>query len=301
MATLAPPLLQAAMMRWDNNPRYPSASFSGIVGDTAHAGKGYHIALQDLSSQSDYSAVRVNDKAPPGTWPRNLASAGDMSMSTTDMVKVWNVFYAVWADQSDPRREFFNAVNGWNGKGDAERLDFKANTRTVASSDHKWHTHLEWCRKYANDPTAMAALDSILNGETKAQWLASRGGNGQSTGTTTGVGSDMYVVNFNGRYVFTNGRTYKDIPNGDILDKCVAASGGISINVGNQADFNYFAGALEGSGDAVTVNLNPKDVDAMAKQISDALVASNTNGLTEADHHAIKEDVKDVLLHGAGS
>src|SRR3954466_7946457 len=95
--------------RWDSDLDYPSAVFSGIVGDVNHlAGGGYHLSIEN-NSPSNYSVTRPHDKAPPGTWSRKHASAVDMSMSKADQVKCWNRLYAVWLDHSDPRRKYFNA------------------------------------------------------------------------------------------------------------------------------------------------------------------------------------------------
>lgn len=169
MTTLAHDMTRVYAAKWED--LFSSAVFAGIVGDMAHkkAG-GYHISIEDQSS-TNYSVTRSADKAPPGNWPRNLASAVDMSMSTADMITMWNRVYAVWLDQTDPRREYFNAFNGWNGKGDAERLDFVANTRNVASSDHKSHCHDETKRCYAGHQQAYTAKLSVFAGETKAQYL----------------------------------------------------------------------------------------------------------------------------------
>ena len=166
----------------ENIPDLPSAVNSGIKGDEAHAREGgYHISIEDQPADN-YSVVRPDDKAPPGSWPRDQASAIDTSMSTPDMVRAWDRVYAVWADHSDPRRKYFNAFNGWNGKGDAERLDFYANTRKVASADHKWHCHDENGRKYVNDPEMRRAKRSVYAGETVQQYLTGTGGDSEMGG-----------------------------------------------------------------------------------------------------------------------
>jgi hypothetical protein len=176
MTTLASDWIRWFAAEWDAS--YGSAVLSGIVGDKAHARTGgYHISIEDQPS-NNYSVVRVDDKAPPGDWSRKHSSAVDMSMNTADMVTDWNRVYAVWADHSDPRRKYFNGYNGWNGKGEAERLDFKANTRKVSTPDHKWHGHDETPRRYWNDETAMRAKLSVHRGESKEAYIARTTGGG---------------------------------------------------------------------------------------------------------------------------
>lgn len=152
---------------------YPSAVDSGIVADRNHH-SGYHLSIEDCSAD-DYSVTQPDDAAPPGNWRRDLASAGDKSMNTADMVREWYRYEAVWLNPNDPRREFLRAYNGWNGTGAAERIDFVSQTRKVTSSDHKWHSHREVRRRYAEDPAFVVALLSIERGESVETYLASGG------------------------------------------------------------------------------------------------------------------------------
>lgn len=170
MTTLAPPTIKAVIPAWEK--AYPSAVFSGIVGDMAHMNRGgYHVSIEDQSS-TNYSVILSDDKAPPGTWPRNLAAALDMSMNKTDMILSTRRWMAVWADHSDPRRRFFRGFNGWLGTGNAQRWDFVKNTVQESTNDHTWHQHTEWRRRYANDSLARDAAISIARGESKATWIA---------------------------------------------------------------------------------------------------------------------------------
>lgn len=170
MTTLAHAELKRGAAIWEDC--YSSAVFAGIIGDPAHQARGgYHISIEDQSS-SNYSVVRPDDKAPPGTWPRNQAAAIDMSMSQVDMKTDYIRMLAVWSDKEDPRRQFLNAYNGWNGIGDAKRLDFYNSTSGTATSDHKWHGHEERRRRYVADSFATNAIGSIHRGLTKSQWLA---------------------------------------------------------------------------------------------------------------------------------
>lgn len=169
MTTLAPPLMKASVKGWEDT--YPSAVFSGIVGDAAHFARGgYHISIEDQPA-TNYSVVRVGDKAPPGTWPRNLAAGLDISMAVADMKRSYARWRRVFDDRTDPRRVFFNAFNGWDGVGEAKRCDFVTGTVSVASPDHEGHQHTEWKRKYVNDPEAYRAAASINAGQTKEEYM----------------------------------------------------------------------------------------------------------------------------------
>jgi hypothetical protein len=168
MTTKAPTVLLKAADAWENE--YASAVFAGIVGDLAHRiNGGYHISLQD-QPPDNYSATRPKDKAPPGKWPRDMASAIDMSKNKADMVRGYAYWNQLYNDRTDPRRKYFNAVNCWDGSGDAVRLDFVANTRSFATADHQQHEHAEFCRMYVESEEAGRALVSVVSGETKAQW-----------------------------------------------------------------------------------------------------------------------------------
>jgi murein L,D-transpeptidase YcbB/YkuD len=174
--------------KWDN--ALPSAVLSGIVGDAHHAANGgYHISIEDQPS-SNYSVTRSDDKAPPGNWARNEAAAVDMSMSTSDMVLTYKRVMAVWSNQSDPRRKYVNAVNCFDGIGDAERLDFVSGVRSFATSDHKWHTHLEIRRRYVNDAKAMDAIWSMVSGEQLAAYEARTGDAGPAPTPPPSGGGD---------------------------------------------------------------------------------------------------------------
>lgn len=149
---------------------YPSGELSGIVPDQAHLEDGgYHCSVVDLrrfSNGNDYSNVRPDDK----NLNIEYGAAFDVSVNAADMKKIYARVHAVWVDHSDPRRKFVNAINCWDGSGDAVRLDFYANTATYATDDHKWHTHGEMRRRYVRDDKAARAVISIYAGQTKAAW-----------------------------------------------------------------------------------------------------------------------------------
>lgn len=170
MATHAPSQLVFLANEWEK--LYGSAVLSGIVGDLAHKLRGgYHISIQDQPS-TNYSVVRADDKAPPGNWPRDRASAVDMTMSTADMKKCHVRLRNAWNNRSnDVRMKYINAWNGWDGEGDAGRYDVVKGTVGTATPDHKWHIHLEIRRRYVNDRNAMLAILSILKGESLEDYL----------------------------------------------------------------------------------------------------------------------------------
>lgn len=170
MTTLAPPQLVYLANAWEDI--YPSAVISGIVGDLAHRLRGgYHISIEDQPSDN-YSVKRVDDKAPPGDWPRNMASAVDMTLNLTDMKKAHGRLRAAFQNRNnDPRMKYINAWNGWDGNDSAGRYDVVTGSISTATDDHKWHIHLEIRRRYVGSRKAMDAILSILRGETVAQYL----------------------------------------------------------------------------------------------------------------------------------
>lgn len=182
MSTLAATTTRWAAQQIENH--YASAIISGIVPDQAHRrGGGYHVSIQDLATHGnagDYSNRRPGDKAPPVTPPgRKFAAAFDISMSPADMRRVHRAVMKVFADKTDPRRRYINAINCWDGSGEAVRVDFQANTVGWATADHRWHVHADNPRQYtdvARDSKAAwkaaRAVVSAINGQGKAAWLA---------------------------------------------------------------------------------------------------------------------------------
>jgi hypothetical protein len=165
MSTLAPAMLSELARTWETY--YKSAALSGIVGDTAHKARGgYHISRED-QPKTNYSVIRPDDK--PGNGPNDRAAAIDMTLSTADIIKCHTQLRNFWK-ANDPRLKYINAWNGWDGAGDAGRYDVVKHTIETASSDHKWHIHLEIRRKYVNDTTAQKAILSLLRGESLASF-----------------------------------------------------------------------------------------------------------------------------------
>jgi hypothetical protein len=166
MATLSTSSLDWLADEWEK--LYGSATLSGIVGDLAHKARGgYHISRQD-QPKTNYSVTRKDDKLGPS----NRASAIDMTMNTSDIKKCHIRLRNAWKNRAkDVRMKYINAWNGWDGEGDAGRYDVVTGNVGTATSDHKWHIHLEIRRRYVNDRTAMDAILSILQGESLEQYL----------------------------------------------------------------------------------------------------------------------------------
>lgn len=166
------------IQEWEYRCGYSSAVFSGFEPNAAHLGSGgYHCSVVDLRAHgngNDYSNTRPDDR----DFNPEYGSAIDMSMSPADMIKCHGRVRAVYDDRSDPRRQYINAINTWDGSGDAVRLDFAVNVASFASADHKFHNHQETRRRYNRDWTAVRAIASVLKGESKAAYIASIGGGG---------------------------------------------------------------------------------------------------------------------------
>lgn len=201
MATKAHDITWYIANNWETY--YASAVLSGIVGDPAHQKKNsYHNSLEDNPDQDGYSNNRPDDAAPPGTWPRNLAAAIDMSMSATDMKTCSDRLWGAWNDRSDPRRNYLNAFNGWfNDGGPAKRYDYYSGQISDTTSDHKWHVHLEIRRKYVTDQVAADAILSILRGETKEQYLAGLSFTGDDMYAKYGMGLNGQPISHDTMYL----------------------------------------------------------------------------------------------------
>lgn len=172
MSTGATQLIRDLAREWADLPDYPSAVESGIIGDVNHlAGGGYHLSIEDNSS-SNYSVTRPDDKAPPGTWPRNVASGIDTSMSSADLFKCHARLVTLWQNRAwDTRAKYINAFNGWDGNGSPGRYDMVSGAVSITDDSHKFHEHLEVRRRYVNDQQAKKAILSALKGETHDQYL----------------------------------------------------------------------------------------------------------------------------------
>lgn len=154
---------------------FPSAVFSGIVGDTRHRSlrQGtYHLSRQDNPSRT-YSVIRPDDRT--GEGPDNLAAAFDISMNRRDMILATQRLMAAWSNNNDPRRKYLNAFNGWLGAGDAQRFDMVTRKTSRASPDHKWHVHGEIRRVYVPSAAMVKAVISLLRGEGVSTYMMSIG------------------------------------------------------------------------------------------------------------------------------
>lgn len=176
MTTKAYPATKWLAAKWD--AAIPSARLSGIVGDAAHARDGgYHISRQDQPSWNysvaDYSLDRLG--------PSDAAAAVDMTMNTSDMIRVSRRLAAAAANKSDPRLlGKVRAFNGtFNGRS-AIRIEVRQyNGRGAgvysATADHLWHVHLEIHRRYVNSQSVMDGIYSVIRGESLSAYKIRRG------------------------------------------------------------------------------------------------------------------------------
>lgn len=177
---MAPTQLRGVVARVEDVRK--SAVMAGIVPDQRHLGNGgYHVCLVHLKAHGklgDYSSSRKLDKQPAVTSAgAGCSCAYDIGMSKADMIRTHTAVRKVWLDKSDPRRRWINAINCWDGSGNATRYNFQENTAGYASPDHKTHVHGDVPRAYI-DPKhpehdkAARAHASVLIGESRAAWTA---------------------------------------------------------------------------------------------------------------------------------
>lgn len=163
---------------------FKSAVFAGIVPDKRHLKNGgYHVCFTHLVAHGngdDYSNRRKLDESPAFTVAgRGFSCALDVSLAKADMMRLHANVRRVYLDHADPRRKYINAINCWDGSGDAVRYDFQANTAGYASPDHKSHTHGDFPRAYVDvhrdlkmAAKAQRAWVSVVTGEAKVAWAA---------------------------------------------------------------------------------------------------------------------------------
>lgn len=162
---------------------FKSAVFAGIVADKRHLSRGgYHVCLNHLfqhGNANDYSNRRKLDESTAFTKQgRVFSCAFDIGLGKADMKRLHANVRRVYLDRSDPRRKYLNAINCWDGSGDAIRYDFQGNTASFASRDHRSHTHGDQPRAYVDTfrdaklaAKAARALVSTVTGEAKATWI----------------------------------------------------------------------------------------------------------------------------------
>jgi len=293
MATLSTTMLNGLARQWED--AYPSAVLSGIVGDLAHKARGgYHISRQDQPS-TNYSVIRADDKSGPS----DRASAIDMTMSTTDIIKCHTRLREIWKNRAnDPRMKYINAWNGWDGKGDAGRYDVVKGTIGTATADHKWHIHLEIRRRYVNDMNAQKAILSMIKGETLAQY---QGKVAVATPQSQGDDDDMPTAQEIAKAVWdyplarpdnpkintTTGtyQRYNDKVNDDAANKVINALK--PLIVANGVDEDAIASALASNttfatalADALTAKL-PSGVQITPEELTDALKTAFRDGVAK--------------------
>lgn len=208
---------------------YASAVCSGIAPDQAHESRGgYHVGRR-FQSARNYSVIRVDDRA--GMGPNDASAAVDMSMNARDMKLCTTRLKAVWANKNDPRRKYINAFNGWLGSGPATRYDIIAGTKSTATSDHKWHVHLEIRRRWVNNGAAIVAILSALRGETVAAYLKRIGVSAPSAkpGGKTATAQGPKAPPYPGRVLRRNDHQAKPDPAVKTLQQRLIARGWTSI------------------------------------------------------------------------
>lgn len=172
MSTVATAAIRQLATDWRTKCGYKSATLSGIVGDAAHAARGgYHRSRED-NPAGNFSIVRPDDL----TGPSDAAAAIDMTLNASDMRLVTGRLVQAYTNLKDPRRKYINAFNGTVDSKNARRWDVYAQKQKAATSDHLSHVHLEVRRRYVESATAMAAILSILKGETVSQFSQSVNG-----------------------------------------------------------------------------------------------------------------------------
>lgn len=174
MASLIPASVREYQAKSCALADYPSSVDSGIVG---HPGTNtYHQSIDDIPNKNGYTNRYPDDKAPPGSWPRNVVVATDQSKNKQDMLLGWKRWKSVFDDKSDPRRVYVAEYIGTPDGKTARRLDFQNDTdQSNSDLTHTWHEHKARRRRYANDNRATVAMLSVDKGETKAQYLVSIG------------------------------------------------------------------------------------------------------------------------------
>jgi hypothetical protein len=297
MTTLSTSSINWLANEWEKT--YKTAVLSGVVGDLAHKLRGgYHISRED-QPKTNYSVIRPDDK--PGNGPNDRAAAIDMTMSTADIIKCHTQLRTLWKNRdNDPRFKYINAWNGWDGQGDAGRYDVVKGTISFASSDHKWHIHLEIRRKYVNDMNAMKAILSLLKGESIATYLGTPAKPNTSSGDDEVTPADIQAI-ADAVWEKAYGTNSTKSRFGKDSDK---ASTYLMLNAiyGYDSVKNLSALASVVAGIAEKVDLDPAEIEALknalavptAQENADAVVAGLSN-LSAAD---LANTLRSVL--GAG-
>lgn len=294
MATLATAAEKWLASEWEK--AYKTAVLSGIVGDLAHKARGgYHISRQDQPS-TNYSVVRADDK--PGNGPSDRAAAIDMTMSTADMIKCHTRLRGFWK-ANDPRMKYINAWNGWDGQGDAGRYDVVKHTIGTATSDHKWHIHLEIRRKYVNDMDAMRAILAMLVGTTISEPstpakpvippIVEDDEMNLDDNLYPGAASDSWTNRFG-----TNAATVRNALAFAAFDANDAEKAANAANVKIDALAQVVAGI------ATRVDLDPAEIAALQQALAVPTAGQNADAVVDALGGLDPEQLADILVNILG-
>lgn len=262
-------------------PDYPSSVNSGILGDPEHyTANSYHIPIHHLPTPGGYTNSHQDDRVPAAE--NQHVSADDMSMSLADMVKQWNRYLAVFNNPNDPRRKYIAEYIGYNGVGEAERLDFQKNTRTNASRDHKWHAHRANRRKYHNSRTAYQARLSIDRGQTVAQYEGNE--NTMPGQTDWRIEAEIYDRD--------KTASTPDFPNGEVNEPKKRQMAAHTAVMAKLTEIQVALASVGGPTDA--------QVTAQTEAIVAALEASPAVTFGPEDKAVVTEAVQDALRAGTG-
>lgn len=185
----------------------PSTEFGGIVANKP----GYHASgsYNQRNHAGNYSvryAVDLN-----GPWWKTKSSALDWTFPEAQASNYTKISlrcgYLLKASQADDPRLW--GLREWYGQADkdlaVEGWDILRNIEVTSDASHRWHLHLSFLRLYCGDPVVMAAILSVVSGETLAAYKA-RGGRllarkprtsdtahvGYTAGTNSDGGDDMF-------------------------------------------------------------------------------------------------------------
>jgi hypothetical protein len=149
----------------DLTPVIPGLRFGGIYAIKP----GYHNK-RSANPSANYSVLLAVDRIGP-----DMASALDLTLNEAEMRRCTKRLRDAALDPHDDRtryiREFIGTTDGVNVYC---LIASGPNTAFVFDSgrddSHLWHIHLSFYRQYCNDPQAMAAIYSVLVGQSYEEW-----------------------------------------------------------------------------------------------------------------------------------
>jgi hypothetical protein len=254
----------------------PNTANSGTYTDKP----GYHNSRDNLIAQGktgDYSIQLAADKrglgrySAAGDWTFRSAQAGNY-----DRIMLYGRRIAAAYQRKDPRlRTWREVLIQADPDTYAEGFDFQKWTTRTPDASHLWHAHLSELREFAANWDSKDAMLSILQDEPLSSWQQFISGdvtpqpNGGDELSTEA--SDVIIHNIRPWLI-------------DVVRTTERIEAGIQ--------------AIQAGGQSAT--LTDAQVTALADSIADKLIASNTNGLTDAEKAAIVDLAKQALREGTG-